>query len=224
MNRVLLVDDDERMAPPLTEYFSRFSIELESTPSPLDALKRLQDERFDLAILDIMLPEMDGFELCREIRKQSEIPILMLTARGDVTDRIVGLELGADDYLSKPFEPRELVARIQRILKRSQQPPPNSNRLEFERLALDQKRQQLWVDGEEITLTHMEFQLLLLLAQSPGAHFTRDQILNHLKGIDAQLFSRAIDNMVSRIRQKLKPFQPIKTVWGSGYTFVAAPK
>ena len=225
MTRVLLIDDDERMADPLREYFARFDIELINAIHPKTGLELLTRESIDLVILDVMLPDMDGFEVCREIRKNSEIPILMLTARGEVADRVVGLELGADDYLPKPFEPRELVARISSILKRSN---GHSNKakqkLEFDDLSIDLRRRQVWVQGREIELTQMEFQLLALLAKMPGAHFNRDEILNHLRGIDADLYTRAVDNMVSRLRNKLKPVQPIKTVWGAGYTFIGVAK
>jgi len=119
MTRILLIDDDEKLGPPLSEYFERFSLELETAHHPADGLKRIETEHFDLVILDVMLPDQDGFEVCREIRRTSSIPVVMLTARGEVTDRVVGLELGADDYLPKPFEPRELVARIQNVLRRS---------------------------------------------------------------------------------------------------------
>eukprot|EP01032_Pedospumella_encystans_P039284 gene39284-biopygen31775 len=124
MPRILLIDDDEHLGAPLASYFARFGCTLESAVRPSEGLARLRAESFDAAILDVMLPEMDGFALCREIRKESDIPIVMLTARGEVMDRVVGLELGADDYVPKPFEPRELVARVQTILRRQRVAPP----------------------------------------------------------------------------------------------------
>ena len=183
-------------------------------------LERVASEAFDLIILDIMLPDMDGFEVCRALRKTSEIPIIMLTARGEVMDRIVGLELGADDYLPKPFEPRELVVRIQNILKRSTSNTSESSRIEHGALTLDQERQQVFVDGKLIDLTTKEYQLLSLLMAKPGKVFSRDDILNHLRGVEADIFSRAVDISISRLRHKLKPLDCIKTQWGAGYSFV----
>ncbi len=144
----------------------------------------------------------------------------MLTARGEVTDRIVGLELGADDYLPKPFEPRELVARVHAIAKRQQNPSSHAQTLSFENLSIDKARRETRVNNKTITLTTMEYQLLLLLAENPGKDFSRDDILNRLKGTETELFSRSVDILVSRLRTKLKPATPIKTVYGSGYAFV----
>ncbi len=220
MPKVLLIDDDERLAGPLTTYFARYDLELISATHPQDGLQRLAKEAVDLVILDVMLPDQDGFEVCRSIRKDSDIPIVMLTARGEVMDRVVGLELGADDYLPKPFEPRELVARVQNILKRARSVKKNPSVLRFEDLDLDLELRQVKVQGQIVELTTMEYQLLALLAQAAGKSFTRDEILNALKGIDADIFSRSVDILVSRLRQKLKPTQYIKTVWGSGYSFI----
>jgi DNA-binding response OmpR family regulator len=172
-----------------------------------------------------MLPEQDGFDVCRTIRKTSSIPVVMLTARGDVTDRIVGLEIGADDYLSKPFEPRELVVRIQNVLRRSRAAEADDQTvLRFGKLLVDTERRTAELDGSPLDLTTMEYQLLVLFASNPGRTFNRDEILNELRGIDAQLFSRSVDILVSRLRQKLGDTsrQPrfIKTVWGTGYAFV----
>jgi OmpR family response regulator RpaB len=171
-----------------------------------------------------MLPEQDGFEVCRTIRKTSVVPIIMLTARGEVTDRIVGLEIGADDYLPKPFEPRELVVRIQNVLRRVVPVEADSDELSFKDLTLNTERRTIELDGSPLELTTMEFELLALFARNPGKAFSRDEILNGLRGIDAQIFSRSVDILVSRLRQKLSDTakQPrfIKTVWGKGYTFV----
>ena len=171
-----------------------------------------------------MLPEMDGFEVCKTIRRNSNIPIIMLTARGEVMDRIVGLELGADDYLPKPFEPRELVARIHGVLKRAQMNADTernrSTVLSFEALQIDSGKRLVKLDGKEITLSAMEYQLLLLFALSPQKTFSRDELLNQLKGIDADVFTRSIDILVSRLRQKLTPHEFIRTIRGEGYLFV----
>jgi OmpR family response regulator RpaB len=221
MASILIIDDDDRLAAPLKEYFERFNLDLTSATHPNEGLELLNNEDFELVILDVMLPQLDGFEVCRTIREGSDIPIVMLTARGDVSDRVVGLELGADDYLAKPFEPRELVARIQNILKRSEPAAKDVSLLEFENLRINVHRQEVSVANKPVNLTSNEFQLLLLLASSPGEKLSREDILNKLKGIDVELFSRAIDIQISRLRQKLKPTDYIKTVWGSGYQFIA---
>ena len=224
MHRILLIDDDTQLATLLGQYFKQFSFELESATLPSQGIALLDQHHYDLVILDIMLPEMDGFEVCKTIRKDNDIPIIMLTARGEVMDRIVGLELGADDYLPKPFEPRELVARIQGILKRAQANNESGQKLEavltFETLRIDTGKRQVTMDDETLSLSSMEYQLLLLFATSPQKTFTRDELLNKLKGIDADIFTRSIDILVSRLRQKLKPLDLIRTIRGLGYVFV----
>lgn len=226
MARILLIDDDEKLGELLGAYFRRFDLELVAASHPARGLELLEKERPDLVILDVMLPDQDGFQVCREIRRDSNVPIIMLTARGDVTDRVVGLELGADDYMPKPFEPRELVARVQNVLRRAapREEPASSTRLRFGGLEIDLERRRVELDGNALDLTTMEYQLLALFASQPGRTFTRDEILNELRGIDAQLFSRSVDILVSRLRQKLGDTtrQPrfIKTVWGTGYAFI----
>lgn len=224
MYRLLLIDDDSELASLLGQYFTQFDFELDSETLPSQGLALLQRHPYDLVILDIMLPEMDGFEVCKRIRRHSDIPVIMLTARGEVMDRVVGLELGADDYLPKPFEPRELVARIQRILKRSQFKRADEigtdKQLSFGRLCIDSIQRQVQLDGEIIALSAMEYKLLLLFASSPQKIFTRDELLNQLKGIDAVVYTRSIDILVSRLRNKLKPLDLIKTIRGQGYLFV----
>lgn len=221
MTKVLLIDDDVKLAPLLKDYCERYDITVESEVTPSAGLATLGARRFDALILDVMLPEMDGFEVCRTVRKDSDIPIIMLTARGDVTDRVVGLEIGADDYLPKPFDPRELVARINAIVKRKTSPSQSNSQLEFEDLQIDTEQRIVTVKGKTLTLTTMEYQLLLMMAKEPGKDFSRDDILNHLKGTETELFSRSVDILISRLRSKLKPAEPIKTVYGSGYAFVA---
>jgi two-component system, OmpR family, response regulator len=225
MQSVLLIDDDQQLGPPLATYFRRFELSLTHALRPSDGLARLRAGGFDVAILDVMLPEMDGFELCRTIRKESDIPIIMLTARGEVMDRVVGLELGADDYLPKPFEPRELVARVQTVLRRrvgnGRQPGAVANGqgvLHFEGgLAIDPARRSVTRLGEEVELTGTEFELLLLLARESGRVYSRDDILNQLRGQEAELFTRAVDIVVSRLRKKLEPLDCIKTLRNAGY-------
>ena len=247
MHRILLIDDDELLGPPLASYLRRFDLELHCALRPSLGLAMLAGgvdaptPGFEAVILDVMLPEMDGFEVCRRIRRSegsSDLPVLMLTARGDVTDRVVGLELGADDYLPKPFEPRELAARLQTILRRSRPAPAAAasvptagpgpgagagTSLRFDGLLIDTARRAVQRQGEAVELTSTEFELLLLLAREPHKVFTRDEILNRLRGRDAELFTRAVDLLVSRLRRKLEPLQCIKTLRNAGYTLAAAP-
>ena len=226
MHRILLIDDDEHLAPPLAAYLRRFDFELVAAHRPSEGFARLAEGGIDAVILDVMLPEMDGFAVCRQIRRDSDIPVLMLTARGDVTDRVVGLELGADDYLPKPFEPRELAARLQTVLRRRVQapaaPPPSSPLLRFEGLDIDTERRQVRRQGAPVELTGTEFELLLLLAREPNKVWHRDEILNRLRGRDADLYTRAVDILVSRLRRKLEPLACIKTLRNAGYTFALA--
>jgi len=222
MPRLLLIDDDEQLGAPLATYLRRFQFDLQHATRPSEGLQRLRQGGFDVAILDVMLPEMDGFELCRTIRKESNIPIVMLTARGDVMDRVVGLELGADDYLPKPFEPRELLARIQTILRRVAPAAGNGMRqLRFDGgLAIDLDRRTAQRDSAAIELTSTEFELLVMLAQAPGKVFSRDDILEKLRGQSAEdIHTRAVDILVSRLRRKLEPLDCIKTLRNAGYTF-----
>jgi len=231
MTRILLIDDDEQLGEPLTAYFARFEMQLSHATRPSAGLALLRRGGFDAAILDVMLPEMDGFTLCRTIRKESDIPLIMLTARGDVMDRVVGLELGADDYLPKPFEPRELVARLQTVLRRrpgsAGNPPPaaaaSDGCLHFEGLSVDPTTRRVQRLGSEVELTSTEFDLLHLLAREPGRVFHRDDILNQLRGHDAELYTRAVDIVVSRLRKKLEPLDAIKTLRNAGYSLALRP-
>ncbi|MEY4906552.1 MAG: hypothetical protein RL260_270 [Pseudomonadota bacterium] len=231
MPRLLLIDDDEHLAAPLAAYLKRFDLTLESALRPSVGLARLREGGFDAVILDVMLPEMDGFDVCREIRREpalAGLPILMLTARGDVMDRVIGLELGADDYLPKPFEPRELAARLQTILRRRQPAAPaaqavaSGRRLVFDGVTIDLDRRQVLREGVEIELTGTEFELLALLAGEPHKVFNRDEILSRLRGHEADVYTRAIDILISRIRKKLEPLDCIKTLRNAGYTFAVA--
>ena len=227
MHRILLIDDDTQLGGPLAAYFARFDMALECALRPSEGLARLQQGGIDAAILDVMLPEMDGFALCRAIRKDSDIPIIMLTARGEVMDRVVGLELGADDYVPKPFEPRELVARVQTVLRRrapvaAKATPPDANALVFDGLQVNVATRTVQRQGEAVELTSTEFDLLLLLARAPGKVFSRDDILNQLRGHEAELYTRAVDIVVSRLRKKLEPLDCIKTLRNAGYTLALA--
>jgi OmpR family response regulator RpaB len=219
----LLIDDDQDIGELLQEYFEQFQIELKIALTPSAGLKILNTEHPKCLILDVMLPEMDGFTLLKKIRKLSNIPIIMLTARGDVTDRIVGLEIGADDYLPKPFEPRELMARCQSLVRRANVNVVESTSIRFRGIEINIQNKQVLIDNKMCNLTSMEYETLALLATNPGKVFSRDDLLNEIKGIDTELFSRSIDIMVSRLRQKIKNEQNrqfIQTVWGRGYQFV----
>ena len=224
MAKVLLIDDDKKHSDLLKSYLKQFGIALECAGDADEGLRKLSRTDPDLLLLDIMLPGRDGFDICREVRKTSEIPIIMLTARGDVVDRVSGLEIGADDYVGKPFEPRELVARIQTILRRASATDSRDPIMRFEGIEIDTDAKEVTVDGEAVTLTSMEFELLALLARRAGKKVSRDEILNELRGIDAAIMTRSVDIMVSRLRNKLgdslKPPRFIQTVWGTGYAFV----
>lgn len=222
--KILIIEDDEKMSGLLKNYLVGFGYDVVAYAHPASGLQKLRQYMPNLIILDIMLPDMDGFAVCREVRKEFSIPIIMLTARGDVTDRIVGLELGADDYLSKPFEPRELVARIQTIMRRVSNQYNPSAPIRFEHLEIIPEKQLVILDGQPVDMTTMEFQLLNLLAEKRGRIITRDQIMDSLRGVDWSAFDRSVDVAISRLRQKLNddPKTPrfIKTIWGTGYMFI----
>jgi DNA-binding response OmpR family regulator len=224
MSKVLLIDDDRKHSELLKNYLKQFGIRLECAEHAEEGFRKLRRFEPDLLLLDVMLPGKDGFEICREIRKTSQIPIIMLTARGDVVDRVSGLEIGADDYIGKPFEPRELVARIQTILRRVTAAEAASAVLRFEGIEIDSSTNEAHVDGQRVELTSMEFRLLEILAKRAGRKVSRDDILNELRGIDAAIMTRSVDIMISRLRQKIgdtdKPFRFIQTVWGTGYMFI----
>ena len=221
---ILIIDDDKKLNLLLEEYLSDFGFHVVSEVHPVNGLKKLKKLSPDMVILDIMLPDKNGFELCKTIRNESKVPIIMLTARGELMDKVVGLELGADDYIPKPFEPRELVARIQSVLRRSSR-SLDSDIQEFGSLTIDFKRQSAMMDDEPIPLTTNEFTALTLLSRSPGRVLDRDTILQELRGFDCDAFNRSVDITMSRLRQKLgdDPKSPrfIKTVWGAGYVFIA---
>ena len=178
MSKVLLIDDDRKHSDLMQAYFKRFGINLVCAYDAEQGFKKLAREEPDLLLLDVMLPGKDGFEICREVRKTSNIPIIMLTARGDVIDRVSGLELGADDYIGKPFEPRELVARVQATLRRSELAGPTVGELNFEGLAIDTEARSVRVDDQPVELTSMEYELLLILARRQGRKLSRDDILS----------------------------------------------
>jgi len=221
--RVLIIDDDERLNALLTEYLGRFGFSVRTASHPEHGLRALKSDAPDILVLDVMLPAMDGFAVCRKVRETSRLPIIMLTARGDTADRIVGLELGADDYLPKPFEPRELVARIQAVLRRGAA-SNSEDTLQIGALEVSWMTRSARLKGQELGLTSAEFELLGLLVRNRGRVLTRDRIMDETRGIDWEAYDRSVDVLVSRIRQKLgdDPKQPafIRTVRGAGYMFI----
>jgi DNA-binding response OmpR family regulator len=222
---ILIIDDDQKLNQLLHDFLGDFGFETISATHPADGLKLVKKKSPDLVILDVMMPDMDGFEVCKAIRQTHTVPIIMLTARGEVTDKIVGLELGADDYLAKPFEPRELVARIHSVLRRSRK-ISDTRPQKFGSLEVDFAKHLVKLDGEIVDLTTNEFVALAFLVKNAGKVLDRDQILQELRGMDCDAFNRSVDITMSRLRQKLKddPKAPvyIKTVWGSGYVFIGA--
>ena len=224
MLKALLIDDDAKLGNLLSNYLTKFEIELNSTTEPTLALDLIAEHEPDLIILDVMMPKMDGFEVCSGIRKKYKIPIIMLSARGESFDRIKGLDLGADDYMAKPFEPRELVARIHSLLRRV----TDEDHYRQDIFEVNTINREISIDGQMLSLTNMEFELLELLLANPGTLFSRDDILKHLRGIEAKIFSRSIDILISRLRQKIEtnPKEPkfIKTIWGKGYMFLPRNK
>jgi DNA-binding response OmpR family regulator len=221
--RVLVIDDDERLNALLTRYMDRFGLSVHSSTDPRAALRMLKLDPPDVVILDVMLPDLDGFAVCRKVRETSRVPIIMLTARGEVMDRILGLELGADDYLAKPFEPRELVARVQAVLRRGTQ-SDGQERLRIGALEVDWSTRCVRLSGRDLGVTAAEFELLGLLVHNRGRVLSRERILDGTRGIDWEAYDRSIDVLISRLRQKLgdDPRHPryIRTIRGAGYTFI----
>ena len=223
MKKILLIDDDEKLTDLLKDYLSKYNFSSHSSDNPVNALNHLKNNSYDLIVLDIMLPEMDGFETLREIRKTSSIPVIMLTARGETTDKIVGLELGADDYIAKPFEPRELVARMQSVFRRVDGSLNEDELISFKDLEINPMNRTVKLSGKNIELTSTEFDILMLFAKNNGKVLSREFLMQKTKGASWQYYDRSIDVMVSRLRNKLKQknFRLIKTVQSVGYIFYA---
>ena len=221
--RVLVIDDDRSLAAMLAEYLAPMGFHVTARPTGAGGLQAIRRGGFDAVILDVMLPDQDGFEVCRRLRSESDIPVLMLTARGDEMDRIVGLELGADDYLPKPFNPRELLARLRAILRRRGPAGTGSGIQTFGRLEIDRDQRLVRVDGEDRPLTGYQFDVLGALADNAGRVMSRDALMDRLRGVSPDTFDRSIDVHVSRIRAAIEddPKQPrrIITVRGAGYVF-----
>ena len=220
--RILMIDDDSRLAGMVCDYLGGAGFRVTVAGSGREGEALLKRQTFDALILDLMLPDVDGLDLCRRLRASTDVPILMLTARGEPMDRVVGLEIGADDYLAKPFEPRELQARLRAILRRKAA-PARAEILRFGRLEIDKGARVVRVDGEERTVTSYQFALLLALAERAGRVLSRDTLMDLLKGEKLEAFDRSVDVHVSRIRAAIEddPKKPrrILTVRGSGYVF-----
>jgi DNA-binding response OmpR family regulator len=224
---VLVVEDDAKLAGLVAEYLGRHDFDVTVVGDGERGLAALRRGSFDLVLLDVMLPGADGFEVCRRIRATPDLaalPIIMLTARGEDVDRIVGLELGADDYLAKPFNPRELLARIRAVLRRGAGAPGARAKLRTGGLVIDFDAREVTIDGRRVVLTHHEFELLVALARAPGRVLSRDQLLDAVRGDESEAIDRSVDVHVSRLRAKIEasPRAPryIKTVRGVGYALM----
>jgi DNA-binding response OmpR family regulator len=220
--RILLIDDDLSLGGMVADYLAGAGFRVTNAPTAREGEQRLKREIYDALILDLMLPDADGLEVCRRIRQSSDLPILMLTARGDAMDRVVGLEIGADDYLPKPFEPRELLARLRAILRRKSA-PASRDVLRFGRLEIDRGARRARLDGADCLLTSHQFALLNVLADHAGRVMSRDALMDLLKGEGSEAFDRSIDVHISRIRNAIEddPKKPrrIITVRSAGYVF-----
>ena len=227
MENILIIDDDTQLTELLIEFLSSYKYNIVAKHTPEKGLEHLEKKGADAIILDIMLPGMDGFQVLRKIRENSAIPVIMLTARGEVTDRIVGLELGADDYLPKPFEPRELLARIQSILRRTHSSAAIVGNVQFKGLSIDKNKQEVLLDDKPISLSTTEYEALILFVEHTGETLDRELLVENLRGISWQSYDRSVDVLVSRLRGKLgetpNKTRFIKTIHGLGYKFIGEP-
>jgi DNA-binding response OmpR family regulator len=226
--RVLIVDDEERIRDMIKEYISLDGFEADEASDGMEALGLIKQKEYSMVILDVMMPKMDGWSTCREIRKISKVPVIMLTARGEEYDKLLGFELGADDYLVKPFSPKELLARIRAIIRRSAQIQEDTfpdNSLRFEGLVIEPDSRNVYVDGQLISLTPKEYELLNHFVRNPNRVFSREQLLNGVWGYDFAGDDRTVDTHVKMLRESLKAYRKfIITVWGTGYKFEAGGK
>jgi DNA-binding response OmpR family regulator len=227
VEKILIIDDDAKLVKNIETYLKEFGYRIEAAPNGIDGLKMVKSFRPDLVILDLMMPEMDGLEVCKEIRKDNSVPILILTARGKESDIVVGLEVGADDYLTKPFSLRELVARIKATLRRTKVVQSVSlskgKTIVVGDLVIDPAKREVVKKKKKIALTSTEFDLLWLLASNPGIVFSRDRLLDDLRERELEPFDRSVDAHISHLRKKIEdsPKNPqyILTVWSTGYKF-----
>lgn len=223
MTKVLVVDDDRGIVKLVRAYLEQAGFEVLAAYDGKRALHVARHDKPELVILDLMMPEMDGWDVCRALRKESDVPIIMLTARVEETDRLIGLELGADDYVTKPFSPRELVARVRAVLRRTQPAPKTPEVISRHEITMDLSGHSVTVRGEPVNLTPTEFGLLATLMQDAGRAFTRAQLLEQVQGYTYEGYERTIDAHIKNLRQKVEadPRNPerIKTVYGVGYKF-----
>ena len=230
--KVLVVDDDAKLRALLKDYLEGYGFQVLMLSDGFSVLQTICDESPEMIILDIMLPGRDGLEVLKDIRTEYGVPVIMLTAKGEDADRIVGLELGADDYLPKPFNPRELLARMKAVLRRLRpehldRPEEPDDCIEAGGLKLNMSRRTLVIEDRELELSATEYKILEAMMARPNTVFTRDQLMNIARGRDAMAFDRSVDVHISNLRGKMKPFtgdrELIKTVWGTGYKFVETP-
>ncbi len=221
--KVLIVDDDTNICELLRLYIEKDGYDTVIANTGTQAVRLFEQEKPDLIMLDIMLPELDGWQVCREIRKKSPVPIIMLTAKGEVFDKVLGLELGADDYVVKPFEAKEIIARIRAVLRRTSSPDePNVKEVVWDKLSINLTNYELKINGVKVDTPPKELELLYHLASKPNRVFTRDQLLDEVWGFDYYGDSRTVDVHVKRLREKIDGVSPkwaLKTVWGVGYKF-----
>ena len=220
--KILVVDDEKTLVKGMKFNLENEGYEVECAYDGASALELAREGRFDLIILDVMMPEMDGLEACMKIREFSNVPIIMLTAKSEVFDRIQGLEMGADDYIVKPFEMKELIARINAVLRRTEIPNDTSKKLHFDKLTIDLDSYELIVDGKKIDTPPKELELLYHLASTPNRVYTRNQLLDEVWGFDYFGDSRTVDVHIKRLREKVEGVSDqwaLKTVWGVGYKF-----
>lgn len=224
--KILIIDDDNELNELLSDFLSKHNFEVFTAAHPNEGLELFNKHQPHLIVLDIMLPGKTGFDVCKEIRETSKVPIIILSARGALDDRLAGLDLGADDYMPKPYEPRELVARIQSVLRRTDNYKlgPESKILRSNDLVIDMNKASVSLGGNPLELTTMEFEMLCLFMQNPGITLSREQVVDKLRGIEWDSIDRTIDVLISRLRSKLKDDVKnpkfLKTIWGSGYRFV----
>ncbi|KZX98230.1 DNA-binding response regulator [Sulfitobacter sp. HI0082] len=219
---ILIVEDEIALAEVVRDYLLVERMHVDMLTSGAGAVELIQAKQYDLVILDLMLPEVDGLTICRELRKASDVPIIMTTAKVEEIDRLLGLEMGADDYLCKPYSPRELVARVRAVLRRRPLGRPAENPATNDRLIIDAGRWQATLDGSQLDLTRREFSLLQALASRPGRVFSRDQLLSLAFPNDTEVFDRTIDSHIRNIRRKIasvSTWDPIRSVYGVGYAY-----
>lgn len=222
--KILIVDDEERIREMIREYTSLEGFDIDEASNGVDALSLFKQKEYSVVILDVMMPKMDGWSVCREIRKTSQVPIIMLTARGEEYDKLFGFELGVDDYIVKPFSPKELLARMKAIIRRNSQPAggnaSSGERLSFEGLLIEFNSRNVYVDGKLVSLTPKEYELLSFFVQNTSRVFSRDQLLNSVWGYDFMGDDRTVDTHIKMLRESLGEYRKfIVTVWGTGYKF-----